>query len=98
MACAVYANWGSIPSLLTSPRPPGIYGIDLMPIRTGRLDNLMTPVRRGVVALAWIEDPDDPRYEISREAFAILRKAGDARERQLEVVPLGNPPGTRAAY
>jgi agmatine/peptidylarginine deiminase len=51
-----------------------------------------------VVALAWIEDPDDPRYEISREAFAILRKAGDAREQQLEVVPLRNPPGTRAAY
>jgi len=64
----------------------------------GRLDNLMTPVRRGVVALAWIEDPGDPRYEISRETFAILRGTRDARDRLLEVVPLHSPPGARAGY
>ncbi len=64
----------------------------------GRLDNLMTPVRRGVVALAWIEDPNDPRCEISREVFAILHGARDARDRPLEVIPLRNPPGARSAY
>jgi agmatine deiminase len=65
----------------------------------GRLEDLMAPVRCGVVALSWIEDSDDPRCEISREAFAILRSARDARDRKLEVVPLPIPAGTtHSAY
>ncbi|MFK8253915.1 agmatine deiminase [Ancylobacter terrae] len=57
----------------------------------GHIDNLACFVRPGVVALTWCEDPADPQYAISRDAFARLEKARDARGRAIEVVKLPLP-------
>lgn len=52
---------------------------------SGHVDNLCCFVRPGVVALTWTEDPNDPQYEISLEAYERLRTARDAHGRRLEV-------------
>jgi agmatine deiminase len=58
---------------------------------SGHVDNIMAPVRPGVVVLAWTDDPHDPQYEISREAWEVLSGSTDARGRKLEVVRLPIP-------
>lgn len=42
--------------------------------------------------LAWCDEPSDPQYEISREAFDILKTATDARGRELQITKLQIPP------
>lgn len=58
---------------------------------SGHIDNLLSPVRPGLVALAWSDDPSDPQFEISREAHARLSRTPDARGRQLGIVKLHVP-------
>ncbi len=57
----------------------------------GHVDNLCCFVRPGEVALTWCDDPDDPQYEISRDAQARLRAARDARGRRLVVHRIPQP-------
>ena len=57
----------------------------------GHVDNLCCFLRPGVVALTWCEDPVDPQYPISRDAFARLARSTDARGRKIEVVKLPGP-------
>lgn len=57
----------------------------------GHIDNLVSPVRPGVVTLAWTDDPNDPQYSISKDALLRLSKATDARGRALEIVKLRTP-------
>ncbi len=57
----------------------------------GHVDNLCCFVRPGEVALSWCDDPDDPQYEISRDALARLRAARDARGRRLLVHKIPQP-------
>jgi agmatine deiminase len=58
---------------------------------SGHIDNLLAPVRPGVVALAWTDDASDPQFEISREAFDRLERSTDARGRRFEIVKLHIP-------
>lgn len=57
----------------------------------GHIDNLLSPVRPGVVALAWTDDSNDPQYAISRDALERLSKVTDARGRSIEVVKVRIP-------
>jgi agmatine deiminase len=57
----------------------------------GHVDNLACFVRPGVVLLSWIEEQDDPSYEISRHALERLEHARDARGRTLEVIKMPAP-------
>lgn len=58
----------------------------------GHVDNIACFARPGVVVLAWSDDAEDPQYERSREALAVLEAAVDARGRRLEVVKLPQGP------
>lgn len=58
---------------------------------SGHIDNIACFVRPGVVALTWCEDPLDPQYAISRDAFERLSAMTDAKGRALEVVKLPLP-------
>ncbi|MCB4767248.1 agmatine deiminase [Ancylobacter sp. Lp-2] len=58
---------------------------------SGHIDNIACFVRPGVVALTWCDDPDDPQYAISRDAFDRLNGARDAKGRAIEVVKLPLP-------
>lgn len=57
----------------------------------GHVDNLVCPVRPGVVALAWTDDPNDPQHAISSDALKRLSQATDARGRHFEVVKIQIP-------
>lgn len=57
----------------------------------GHVDNLCCFIRPGVVALTWTDDKSDPQYDISSEAYEILRTVRDARGRQLEVHKIYQP-------
>jgi agmatine deiminase len=57
----------------------------------GHVDNLCCFVRPGEVALTWCVDPDDPQYDISHEAYEVLRTARDARGKPLKVHRLLQP-------
>jgi agmatine deiminase len=57
----------------------------------GHIDNLLAPIRPGVVVLAWTDDSSDPQYAISRDAHKRLSLEWDARGRSLEIVPLHIP-------
>lgn len=57
----------------------------------GHVDNLACFIRPGLVALTWTDDIKDPQYEISRDAFARLSKAVDARGRELQIARLTQP-------
>lgn len=57
----------------------------------GHIDNLLSPVRPGLVALAWTDDPNDPQYAISNDALQRLSKATDARGRSIQVVKVRIP-------
>lgn len=58
---------------------------------SGHVDNLCSFLRPGVVVLTWTDDPSDPQYEVSHEAFEVLAAARDARGRLLEVHRLHQP-------
>ncbi|HEC35341.1 MAG TPA: agmatine deiminase [Anaerolineae bacterium] len=57
----------------------------------GHVDNLCCFIRPGVVALTWTEDRSDPQYEISLNAYTLLRAATDARGREFEVHKIHQP-------
>jgi len=57
----------------------------------GHVDNLCCFVRPGEVALTWCEDRGDPQYEISHEAYEVLRGARDSRGKLLKVHKLHQP-------
>ena len=57
----------------------------------GHVDNLCCFVKPGEVLLTWTEDPADPQYEISRQAFDMLSAAKDARGRALAVHKIHQP-------
>ncbi len=67
--------------------PRGVFGDET----DGHVDNLACFSRPGRVLLTWTEEPDDPQYEISREARAVLESATDARGRHLDVGLLPAP-------
>jgi agmatine deiminase len=58
---------------------------------SGHVDNLACFVKPGVVVLNWTDDPADPNYEISRDAYSRLSHATDARGRSLEIHKLHQP-------
>jgi agmatine deiminase len=57
----------------------------------GHTDNLARFVAPGKVALTWTDDPADPEYAISLDAFERLSKAKDARGQVLEIIKLKQP-------
>lgn len=57
----------------------------------GHVDNLCCFIRPGEVLLTWTDDPEDPQYEISREAMAVLESARDGRGRKLSVHKIQQP-------
>jgi agmatine deiminase len=57
----------------------------------GHVDNLCCFARPGVVALTWTDDPSDPQYEISREAYERLSVATDAQGRKFEIHKIHQP-------
>ena len=60
---------------------------------SGHIDNLACFVAPGKVCLGWTDDPGDPQYAISLDAWERLNDARDARGRRLEVfkVPMPGP-------
>jgi agmatine deiminase len=69
--------------------PRGLYNDET----NGHVDNLMHVVRPGEVILTWCEDPTDPQYAISREAYEVLTTTTDAKGRAIKVhkLPLPGP-------
>ena len=57
----------------------------------GHVDNLCCFVRPGVVALTWTDDAEDPQYDISREAFEVLRTTLDSRDKSLKIHKMYQP-------
>ncbi len=49
------------------------------------VDNMLAFARPGEVFLAWSDDPDDPQYEYSRDALAILKEETDAKGRPFKI-------------
>ncbi|WP_028108765.1 agmatine deiminase [Ferrimonas futtsuensis] len=69
--------------------PRGLYNDET----NGHVDNIMHVVKPGEVVLTWCDDPADPQYEISREAFDALSSVTDARGRAIKVhkIPMPGP-------
>lgn len=57
----------------------------------GHVDNLCCFIRPGVVALTWTDDPHDPQYAISCDAYERLHRTTDAKGRALEIHKLHQP-------
>jgi agmatine deiminase len=59
----------------------------------GHIDNIACFVRPGVVLLSWCDDPDDPHFQVSRAAEALLLGARDAQGREIlvERIPMPSP-------
>lgn len=57
----------------------------------GHVDNICCYLRPGAVALHWCDDPQDPQYDISRQALKVLENTPDAKGRALEVIKLPQP-------
>jgi agmatine deiminase len=58
---------------------------------SGHVDNLCCFIRPGCVVLTWTEDPADPQYEISMDAYQRLKQHTDAGGRPIEIVKLHQP-------
>ena len=58
---------------------------------SGHVDNLVCFIRPGVLALSWTDDPQDPQYEISSEAYECLSLSTDAHGRQFKVHKIHQP-------
>jgi agmatine deiminase len=67
--------------------PRGIYHDET----NGHVDNILQVIRPGVVALAWTDDPADPQYEISHEAYEVLSHSTDAQGRKPAVYTIHTP-------
>ncbi|MGH6782411.1 MAG: agmatine deiminase, partial [Sphingomonadaceae bacterium] len=57
----------------------------------GHVDNLCCFVRPGEVALSWCDDPADPQYEISHEAWEKLRTSRDSLGKSLKIHKINQP-------
>ncbi len=57
----------------------------------GDVDNMVTFIRPGEVALSWTDDQQDPMYAITHAAAAVLQQARDAKGRQLKIHRLQLP-------
>jgi agmatine deiminase len=57
----------------------------------GHVDNLCCFARPGEVVLTWTDDRRDPQYAISRDAFARLSEARDARGRRVKIHKVRQP-------
>jgi agmatine deiminase len=57
----------------------------------GHVDNLCCFVRPGEVLLTWTDDPGDPQYRISSEAYEVLSTRKDAHGRSLNVHKIHQP-------
>ncbi len=57
----------------------------------GHVDNLCCFSKPGEVILTWTDDPSDPQYEISQNAYDTLRNAVDARGRSFVIHKLQQP-------
>lgn len=57
----------------------------------GDVDNLLNVVTPGEIVLTWTDNPNDPQYAISQEAYQILRQATDAQGRHLKIHKLALP-------
>jgi agmatine deiminase len=57
----------------------------------GHIDELACFTSPGHVALTWTSDRKDPQYEISLDAYHRLRKARDARGRELTIHKIHQP-------
>jgi agmatine deiminase len=57
----------------------------------GHVDNLVCFVRPGEVCLTWTDDTSDPQHAVSRDAFARLMDARDARGRRFKIHKLPQP-------
>ncbi len=57
----------------------------------GHIDELACFTAAGHVALTWTEDRSDPQYEISADAYQRLRRAKDARGRELTIHKIHQP-------
>ena len=58
---------------------------------SGHLDNLVSFVRPGVLALTWTDDPTDPQFEISHEALELLSIQSDARGKYFDIHKIHQP-------
>jgi agmatine deiminase len=58
----------------------------------GHIDNIACFSKPGEVLLSWTDDPSDPQYAISREAWDILSSTTDAKGRNINIVKLFTPP------
>ncbi|MGB0865128.1 MAG: agmatine deiminase [Granulosicoccaceae bacterium] len=57
----------------------------------GHVDNIACFLSPGIVGLHWCDCPDDPQYEISREALAEIEGRRDAKGRVIKVVKFPQP-------
>jgi agmatine deiminase len=57
----------------------------------GHVDNLCCFLRPGVVCLTWTDNARDPQYAVSRDAYARLKAARDARGRRFTIHKLHQP-------
>ncbi|HEY3730967.1 MAG TPA: agmatine deiminase [Steroidobacteraceae bacterium] len=57
----------------------------------GHIDNLACFARPGEVCLTWCDDPADPQWRVSQDAWERLKDARDARGRRLRVHKLPSP-------
>ncbi|MFV0574455.1 MAG: agmatine deiminase [Vibrio sp.] len=67
--------------------PQGLYNDET----NGHVDNIMHVIAPGKVALTWCDNPDDPQYKISQDAFRALTQTTDAQGRQIQVFKLPLP-------
>ena len=58
---------------------------------SGHVDNLCCFLEPGVIALTWTNDPYDPQYEISLDAFQRLERTSDAQGRKLSIHKIHQP-------
>ena len=57
----------------------------------GHVDNLCCFVRPGEILLTWTDDPSDPQYAISMDAFDILSSTTDAKGKKLAIHKIHQP-------
>lgn len=58
---------------------------------SGHVDNLCCFVKPSVIALTWTDDQKDPQYEISHNAYEILKNSTDAKGRSFTVEKIRQP-------
>lgn len=58
----------------------------------GHVDNIACFAQPGKVILQVCSDPEDPNYAITRRALEILEGERDAKGRDIEVIPVPQPP------